>query len=207
MTSRKERQEKLLMNSTVSTPSSPTFGRRRRLSWAIKRRFASNSSSPVASRGSSPTRNERNGSDLSRSAFNLLLQSVVDCEDNAPVVPSVVPSASASVRNSTDAINQKDVEMTRHLVHPELYDYVDYGDDYDHRRAVPMSSSPDRVRSMSMSALNAPTRKPSKDRNFVAAIFHRMNRYVQASLIWGFPILPILSSYGEKNNGLNMVFH
>ena len=31
----------------------------------------------------------------------------------------------------------------------------------------------------------------------------------QASLIWGFPILPILSSYGEKiiKYGLNMVFH
>ena len=29
-------------------------------------------------------------------------------------------------------------------------------------------------------------------------------RHVQASLIWGFPILPILSSYGEKKK-LNMV--
>ena len=31
----------------------------------------------------------------------------------------------------------------------------------------------------------------------------------QASLIWGFPIVPILSSYGEKKikYGLNMVFH
>ena len=33
--------------------------------------------------------------------------------------------------------------------------------------------------------------------------------YEQASLIWGFPILPILSSYGKKKikYGLNMVFH
>ena len=165
MTSRRERQLQLQrMKATASTPSSPTFSRKPPPTQPFRRIFSSSTSnSPVASRGSSPTRLQR-APEFRISQVNLLLQSVADDA-----------SASTSAQGSQDGINQRDIDLTRHLIHPELYDDVNHG---DFGRVVQMSSSPpDRARSMSMSSLTPGMRKPGKDRNFVAAIFHRMNRY------------------------------
>ena len=155
------------MKATASsTPSSPTFGRKRT---GFRRIFSSTSSSPAVSRGNSPTRGaQAMGSEFRISQVSLLLQSVVDCDD---------ASGAGSVTSSQDGINQRDVDLTRHLIHPELYDCVADCADFRREKAVQMSSSPDRVRSMSMGSLTPGMRKPVKDRSFISAIFHRMNRY------------------------------
>ena len=111
-------------------------------------------------------------SEFRMSQVNLLLQSVVDCDDGSV----------ASAASSQDGINQKDIDLTRHLIHPELYDNVD---DADFRRETDerMPSNPDRARSMSVGSISTGMRRHSKDRSMVSAIFHRMNRYNPATIL------------------------